>query len=241
MRKKPVYLQIRDDLKTKIEQGIYRPGDQLPTERELCEKYDVSRMTANKALVLLEQKGFIERIRGKGSYVSQNPIHKVFEESTSFSDDICDAHQKPGSVLLEYKLLDPKDIPKISRCLRCEHDKVIYFRRLRTVNEKPVAISQTYLSSRIVPRVDLASLDGSLYQYLKDEYGITPVCKDYILQATIPDDTEKKLLDIDNDALLTVTHLSFTADTEEVFEYNVTHYIGSMYTYSTSQSFFITK
>ncbi|MCQ6560705.1 GntR family transcriptional regulator [Paenibacillus mendelii] len=69
--KRPLYKIIIDDLKDKIEVGLYAPEAQLPTEVELAEQYGVSRITSKRALIELEREGLIYRKRGSGSYVKQ--------------------------------------------------------------------------------------------------------------------------------------------------------------------------
>lgn len=69
MINQPMYLKIYDDLISKIQNGVFLPGSQIPTENELCEQYAVSRITAKKALDLLSDEGYIERVQGKGSFL----------------------------------------------------------------------------------------------------------------------------------------------------------------------------
>lgn len=68
-KSKPLYSQIVDDIKAQILSGQLVPGDQLSTEFELAQKYGVSRITSQRALVELERAGFIYRKQGKGSFV----------------------------------------------------------------------------------------------------------------------------------------------------------------------------
>ncbi|MCM8828981.1 MAG: GntR family transcriptional regulator, partial [Candidatus Omnitrophica bacterium] len=65
----PNYLWIEKDLRKKIEKGEYKPGNKIPIEHRLCEKYKVSRATLRKALSLLESEGYIYKITGKGTFV----------------------------------------------------------------------------------------------------------------------------------------------------------------------------
>lgn len=67
---RPVYLQLKEMLQCQIEQGIYLAHQRLPSERELCRHYDLSRMTARKALQVLIAEGFAYTRLGKGTYVS---------------------------------------------------------------------------------------------------------------------------------------------------------------------------
>ena len=69
-KKKPLYSAIVDDLQKRIAEGEYQPGENLPTESELCEQYNVSRITVRKALQILSEAGVIETRKGKGSFVA---------------------------------------------------------------------------------------------------------------------------------------------------------------------------
>lgn len=71
MKKKPLYQVILNDIKKDILDGLYQVNDQIPTELELSEKYDVSRITSKRALAELENEGYIYRLRGKGSFVKE--------------------------------------------------------------------------------------------------------------------------------------------------------------------------
>ena len=67
--KKSKYLEIKDELKNQILSKKYNIGDKISSERELADFYNVTRVTVQKAMNLLEQEGFIERIHGKGMFV----------------------------------------------------------------------------------------------------------------------------------------------------------------------------
>ncbi|MEA4812131.1 MAG: GntR family transcriptional regulator [Anaerolineaceae bacterium] len=225
-----VYLQIRNDLLSEIMKNGFKDG-KLPSEAELCTRYDVSRMTVNKALTLLAHDGIIERKKGKGTYIRPRQVNKVLEESVSFSEDIQKLGSVPGSVLLSYKTIKAAKVPLIANWLSLESsDTLYYFQRLRTVDQKPIAISQTYLSRKVVPDLPISCLEKSLYGFLKNELNIRPVCSDYLIQAKLPTSWESEMLKTSREALLSVAHLSFTEDGHP-FEYNETSYLGSKYIY----------
>lgn len=69
MEKELLYKKIYDDLLEAIEKGIYSPGSKLPSEKELMEQYNVSRITSKKALEMLADQNIIVRMPGKGSFV----------------------------------------------------------------------------------------------------------------------------------------------------------------------------
>jgi GntR family transcriptional regulator len=70
---RPVYQQIADELRNRIHRGIYAPGAQLPSEAELVQEFDVTRITARRGLAVLENEGLAELVRGKGMFVPEPP------------------------------------------------------------------------------------------------------------------------------------------------------------------------
>ena len=71
MKHLPLYEQIYRDILENIEKGIYKVGDRLPSEKELSEKYEVSRITSTKAFEMLVEDGMVVRIAGKGTFVAE--------------------------------------------------------------------------------------------------------------------------------------------------------------------------
>lgn len=235
MSKIPKYQQIINDLTKKIQNGTYKQNEKLPTEEELSISYNVSRMTVNKALNDLEKDNFIFKIQGSGTFVKENTIHKEFGSSISFSQDISSTGKKPGSELLEYKILRYDDFPELYYEFNlAKHEEIVYFKRLRYSNNEKVALSNTYISKKIIPKIDINSLESSFYKFLKDKYNIEPICSNYIVSATIPTDYQKEILEINDEALLKVSHYSSTKN-GDIFEYNETYYLGSKFTYTTKE------
>ncbi len=81
---KPLYLQIKENLEDGIRSGKYPLDSKLPSENELCKAFNVSRITIRKALDLLENKGIIHSIHGKGTFVKANVIDSDLQKISSF-------------------------------------------------------------------------------------------------------------------------------------------------------------
>ena len=75
----PMYEQIQHELMEQIQSGLFQPGDRIPSEKELAERYHVSRITAVKALTELALNGYIYRVQGRGSFA--NPLDKHLKPS----------------------------------------------------------------------------------------------------------------------------------------------------------------
>src|SRR4029453_16200594 len=78
----PLWLQLRLHLKRQIEDGVLSPGQQLPSEAELCERYSVSRTVVREALGQLVVDGRIYKIKGKGAFVSKRKGDEGFVGTT---------------------------------------------------------------------------------------------------------------------------------------------------------------
>lgn len=232
------YQQIVEYIRHAIDKGEFKTNDQIPTEEELCKKFGFSRMTVNKALAKLTDSGYITRIPGKGSFVSSPHVTKDINEAFSFTEDMAHIGLVAGSKLLSYELIKGSSKPSVAKNLQIDEDDFMhYFVRLRTGNNIPIAISYTYISTKIVPAIDISSLNNSFYEYLKS-IGINPVVLKHEFRASLPTPKQQKLLQADNIALLCSQHISYTLinDINVPFEYIETYYNGDTYTYSISNS-----
>ena len=120
----PKYKEIERDILNQIQSGALKIGDQIETENELCERYKVSRMTARKALDLLSSQGYINRMPGRGTFVSSIQISKKANFTRSFSDDMRSIGKAPGSILVSYSIHRAAEIPEAARELGLGDDEI---------------------------------------------------------------------------------------------------------------------
>ena len=226
MSKNPKYIKIMSDLESQIKNNELKPGDQIPTEKNLCEMYNASRMTVNKAIMMLCEKRLVERIAGKGSFVKDYRTIKNLQlgSTGSFTEDMISTGKVPGAKLIGYKLVKGKEVPHVRDALKLsDEDFIHYFVRLRTGDNIPIAISY-------IPSLDIQVLENSLYKYIKKlGYQIQGIDAQY--SAVMPTKKQKELLKVDNIALFKSQHVTFLSDGTP-FEYISTYYRGDQYTYS---------
>lgn len=84
----PLYTQVKEDLKKLIQSGKYTEGSKLPSEKELCQKYDVSRITVRRAIKQLEANGMVFSVHGKGTFVKNNAIYSDLVKISTFGDTL---------------------------------------------------------------------------------------------------------------------------------------------------------
>ncbi|MBA0051685.1 GntR family transcriptional regulator [Streptomyces sp. AJS327] len=84
----PLYAQLVEDLRQGIESGQWPVGSRLPSERELCTRFDVSRITVRHAIDIAQQEGLLERVHGVGTFVAQPPVEQTLNHVNSFEQTL---------------------------------------------------------------------------------------------------------------------------------------------------------
>ena len=171
-----------------------KPGDRLPSERELSERWNAARMTVRHATDALVEEGLVVRRHGSGTYVLPQPVVR-FLGMTSFSQDMRDRGLDPSSRLLAFEVAAADEI--VARRLAVpEGEPVIRFTRLRLGSGEPMAIETVWIRAALVPGLEPPDLDGSLYELLASRYGLAPGSADVTIEPLLPDDETRELLEI---------------------------------------------
>ncbi|MBF0779958.1 MULTISPECIES: GntR family transcriptional regulator [unclassified Granulicatella] len=164
--KLPKYQRIYKDLQRKIEMGAFENGDKFYTEQELINMYDVSSITAIRALNELAKNGYIVRKQGKGSFISRSRKHRriVFSDIEKFevgSDSV--------TVLSMTKGNEPDILKKLNLS---SHDFYFCIIRTREANGVKYLYHKTYIPERYIkPEVD-KSYYASIYERFKEDFDI---------------------------------------------------------------------
>lgn len=167
-----LYYQLKNIIIEKIKTKEWPLNTKIPTERELCEIYNVSRITVRKALNELEQEGYLHRKQGKGTYVKGQTYVQRLSSFYSFSEEIRKMGSVPSAQLLSYEVIDAGS--EISQKLGIKpEDQVLAIRRLRLADNEPFAIETSYLVHRYtkaLKKEDVAEL--GLYKALEKDCSI---------------------------------------------------------------------
>lgn len=193
----PLYIQIKELLQGQIQSGHFAVGDRLPSERELSEAYNVSRMTARQALQLLQQDGLTRRQVGKGTYVSRPEIDQELRELTSFTEDMAQRGLATHSRVLRAEL-QPADLDVAGQLGTAPGESTVVLQRIRFAGDKPIALETAHLLHRTCPGI-LGTHDfahTSLYQVLLDDYGLHLVWASQVIGARMPERFERDALDL---------------------------------------------
>ncbi len=183
--REPVYQQLNELLQELIRSGEFKGGQQFLTEREVGERFGVSRVTANKALSHLVVAGVLEFRKGVGTFIREGVLDYDLQSLMSFTRKASLAGKQPETKVLRFERLRGREIPATARHALCvgDSDSVYYFERLRLADSEPVILERRHLVGRFCPGLTKAQLKGSLYDLLTHQYGLAITSADQIIRA----------------------------------------------------------
>jgi len=141
----PLHIQLKRLILEMIERGDIGPGDKIYSESELCEKFGISRITVRRAIEDLAREGYLQKVPGKGTFVSKSKIVEKLGHLVTFTEDMLSRGLRPGSKLLKRAII--KAGPQIAKHLRLneENDRVIFVEQLLLADEKPICLRKVFL------------------------------------------------------------------------------------------------
>ncbi|WP_079479112.1 phosphonate metabolism transcriptional regulator PhnF [Halobacillus salinus] len=208
----PMYYQIQEDLKQRMDSGEFVPGTMIPSERELSEHYDVSRMTVRQAMTNMVNDGYLYREKGKGTFVAEQKIEQPLQGMTSFTEDMKQRGMEASSRLISFETI-PATVEIAKKLNLDESEDVFRVQRIRSADQKPMAVETTFLPVTLLPELTEEIVQGSLYQYVEDKLGLSIEKATQMIEATVADDHQANLLEVPkNSAVLMIERNSILTD-----------------------------
>lgn len=173
-RPEPLWHQAEQAVRALIEKGEWATGIQIPNEDKLGTMLGISRITLRHALRNLEEAGLLRREHGRGTFVRSATVVAGARGLTSFTQEMVTLGLVVGTKLLAAELV-PAPL-EIADALDIElGEPLVKLRRLRLGNNAPIGIQTAHLPAARVPGLfEEAAKMGSLYETLKERYGISP-------------------------------------------------------------------
>lgn len=225
----PLYIQLIDTLASEIAAGGYTPDQRLMSERELCQRFKVSRMTVRQALSRLERDGLVYTRVGKGTFVREQKIKQQLSTLTGFSQEVQNRGGEPKSRVLEAKII-PADL-KIAKILNLERGhEVVMISRLRIANNIPLSIESAHIPHALCPNIlehDFAV--ESLYHVFEHKYGLHLVGAEQSMIARLALPDELELLQLTPPAAVMSMERVTHTDRDVIVEYVVSTTRGDLY------------
>ena len=229
----PVYYQIKQTIKNWILNKEFNLGEKIPSENELSEKFNVSRLTVRQAIAQLGQEGFLISKRGEGTFVTNNQsmINRLSLEFTGFMDDLFyQISRSKTKTVKKTKMPLPK---LIKEKLELEgEEEVVQIKRLRFLEGSAFAFTVNYLPIEIGNNINEKDLyRKSLLQILEQDLGIQFTEAFQTIQASFADQEVAKQLGVHSGSpILFVERIMYTKKGKPV-ELVQSSYPGDLYKY----------
>lgn len=192
---KPLYEQMESDIRLAIQNKKYLPGQKIPSEEEFCHQYGVSRVTARRAIQNLLEQDLLERKRGKGTFVKQHQVGVPMINTIGFTDVLKQSGHLPHHSIL-VKSISSANEAIASKLNLQAGDTIMMMKRIIYEDGSPMAIDETYLSTKRFPGItEELTNDSSLYGVLQEKYNVSFLSSEMELRISQSDAENSVLLD----------------------------------------------
>lgn len=191
----PIYLQLREIVRSKIEEGEYLPGAAIPSENKLAETFGINRLTVRNAVDALVNEGILQRVQGKGVFVVGNKYEEALEEHGGFVSTLSTS-RKHISVKEQTKVLRPAG-NKYANYFDIEPDDLIFYvRHFMTIHDEPISSEEIYVPKEILPELEVVNSSVFTMKDIFAFYGIElcSMCQTMEIVDGIP--KIRKMLDV---------------------------------------------
>jgi len=224
----PVYIQIHDAIKEKIEANYWKIGDRLPSERELSTQFGVSRMTLRQAIQTLADEGILERKIGSGTYVARRKVQEKMTGTTSFTDIMLSQGRVPSSRAVSYFFTSPSS-SEMEKLQLSKDDIILRMERVRLADDIPICFEVASVSEKLIRDYSKSEITSSLYRTLEEKGQKKIGGANQTISAMIASEKIADYLDIKKgDAILRMRQVSFLSDGQP-FEYVRSQYVGNRF------------
>ncbi len=223
----PAYIRIHDAIKQDIEQGIWKIGQRLPSERNLSENFEVSRMTLRQAITLLVDEGILERRIGSGTFVASRRVQEKMRGTTSFTEIVKSQGKLPSSKLISYIKTQPSS-QEMQQLQLSPREAIIRMERVRYADQIPVVYEIAAIPEKMIKNFRKEEITEHFFQTLvKNGYEIGK--SQQTISAKIAEKEVAAYLDIDEGkGLLALTQVSYFTDGQP-FEFVRSQYVGDRF------------
>lgn len=222
---KPRYQQLKDLIIGRISSGELKPSDRVPSENELVESESVSRMTANRALRELDDEGYVERVAGRGTFVSDYRSQSHLLEVHNIADEIAQRGRTHSCKVIRKSLQHARgEVAKVLHV--AQGTDVFHLLLVHFENDVPIQLEDRHILASFAPdclEQDFESATPSAYLT-----AIAPLQEaEQVVRASVPNAAVKKQLNIDDEASLVVIRRTWSDGRPVTFAR--LHHPGSRY------------
>lgn len=193
----PKYFALKKELIQKIEEEEFGPECPIPSERELMEQYQVSRITVRRAIDELVTGGYLYKVQGKGTYVKSDDYSQNLFAITSCTDDVIRLGRNPSKKVTVSEIV-PADAKRARLLNTAVGDELFRLERITMADGEPLNYTITYLPRKLFPGIEKYDYSTqSLYDLLREHYGVKFAKSRRTIEAVLTEEEIAEYLDID--------------------------------------------
>ncbi len=231
----PLYKQLSDLLRRQIEEGKIKPDHSIPSERSLCEKFRISRITVRQAISEMINQGMLYRKQGKGTFVAKRKITHGLARIVNFTRTVLDLGMKPSTRILgneifpvDFQIAKILDIPITSQILKLS--------LLGMGDEEPLVLYESYFPVSFGKKMmkealkrEKEGLSFSTYDLYGESSGVFPGMVNQTFEAITADEKLTSLMHLKKGAaIFMITSVFLTLD-QRPLEFRKAMYRGDRY------------
>lgn len=216
----PLYIQLANVLRDKIERGEWKPDQKIPSENELNRMYGISRMTARQVLAQLVNEELLFRVQGKGTFVAHRKIGATSPTYLGIREQLERMGYATTTMVLSSEAA-PADV-RVAAHLAISPDELVYrLRRVRLVDGEPISLHTSFVPKRLAADLDADDLvNRQLCVILENEYDLRMSRVVESLESTLPSADEAKQLRIRRTTPLLLLRQEISDPSGQQFEYS---------------------
>jgi GntR family transcriptional regulator len=226
--KVPVYIQIHNEIRKEIESGKWSVGERIPSERQLSQDFNVSRMTLRQAIQTLVDEGILQRQVGSGTYVASSKVQEKMSGTTSFTEITESQGKHPSSKTVSYHVADPS-ISEMEKLKLADGDQILRMERIRYADNQPICFEVATIPISIVKSLNKEDITSSLYKALENKAGLKLGNATQTVSAILASEKIANFLNVKRGSAILRVRQVTTLDDERPFEYVRSQYAGDRF------------
>ncbi|MGL6106885.1 GntR family transcriptional regulator [Romboutsia sp.] len=221
----PIYKIIENHVKELIKTNDLKQGDMIPSEKQLSEEFEVTRMTVRSALNNLVKEGYITRRRGVGSIVLGSKIYDNISAISGFTKEMQNKGYEVSNILVDFNIIEADE--ELSKKLNIPiGDNIWEIKRVRMADKIKISYMVTYMPIKLFPNLNQKHCIGSLYEYVESICGYKIAISERSVEAIISDVELEDILDLNKKEPILYIRQACRIENGEVFEYSHTYHYG---------------
>ncbi|MBQ1899838.1 MAG: GntR family transcriptional regulator [Erysipelotrichaceae bacterium] len=231
--KMPIYLQLREIIRNKIDDGEYMPGTAIPSENKLAETFGINRITIRNAVDALVNEGLLRRVQGKGVFVIGKKNELSIEEHAGFVGDAIRSDSRVS--IKELQKSEREAGNKYANLFGLElEDEIYYIRQMHSLNGVETSIEEFFMPKKILPSLD--SINSSVFTFrdILSFYGIKLEKMTQTLRIIKGSAKVRKLLNVPEGVAIFLLECDFYNEKNEVIAHSISNIRSDMQSFSVS-------